>query len=196
MARFACKQTSSPQLTLRPALADEHIVSRPAMRFRLLQKEQVDIFIGTPPWLQVLDGDRLLCDMPSKQLKTTWFGPDTRTGRLCYATQTAARLRPDAVLQRPGFVVTKLTVVNRTDDLFIFDRVNIPIPCLALYCDTDGVMWTEDVTVVHDRAQLASIQLSQRPPSMAPDATRISTARRPAPKSILVRAVQQLRAER
>ena len=195
-ARFACRTAETPTLTLRLALADRHIVSRPAMRFRLLEKEQVDIFIGTPLWLQLFDGDRLLCDLPTRVLKSTWFGPDTRTGRLCYATQTAARVLLDDILKRRTGVVTKVTVINRTDRLFIFDRVNIPIPSLTTYSDTNGTIWTEDIVVAHDRDEHATVQLSGTAPALAEGAKLITPARQPAPRSILVRAVEQLRAER
>ena len=195
IARFACREVESPSLHLRPALADRHIVSRPAMRFRLLTKESIDIYIGTPMWLQVTDGNRILCDLPTRPLKSTWFGPDTRTGRLCYATQTAARVEIDKVLGKPSWVVTKVTIVNKTNHLFQFDRLNIPTPSLDLYAGEDGTLWTEDITLVHDNDQMASIQLTGKCPSHAANAVLVTPARQPAPKSILIRAVQQLRSE-
>ncbi|MEC8022811.1 MAG: hypothetical protein VX223_02690, partial [Myxococcota bacterium] len=155
-----------------------------------------DIFIGTPLWLQLFDGDRLLCDLPTRALKSTWFGPDTRTGRLCYATQTAARVLLDDVLKRRTGVITKVTVINRTDRLFIFDRVNIPIPSLTMYSDTNGTIWTEDIVVAHDREEHATVQLRGTAPALAEGAELIARARQPAPTSVLVRAVKQLRAER
>jgi len=195
IARFACREVDEPTLQLRPALADRHIVSRPAMRFRLLTKEQIDIYIGTPMWVQVMDGNRTLCDVPTHNLRSTWFGPDTLTGRLCYATQTAARVDLDRVMRQIGWAITKLTMVNKTEQLFQFDRLNIPIPSLDLYADSDGVLWTEDIMVVHDHDQMATVQLRGESPSRAREAILVTPARQPAPKSILVRAVKQLRSE-
>ena len=86
-------------------------------------------------------------------------------------------------------------MVNKSDRLFPFDRLNIPVPSLDLYVDDAGVLWTEDIKVVYDQGQMATIQLSGQSPAEANSAILVSPARRSAPKSILVRAVQQLRSE-
>lgn len=147
--RFAAARLSNT-LHLGARLADRRFVVRPESPFELLAGETVDLFIGSPLWVTIRDADhpRPLAEAPVLRPSDTWVGPDPTLGVLAYAGRTLASMSLEAVPRRPGRVVTRLTLVNRSGKPFALHRVVLPMPQLGLWVAENNRLFTDAVTFV------------------------------------------------
>ena len=194
LKRYALRQTESA-LSLMPRLADRPVVVRPRSTFTLLPQEEVTAFISTPLWFEVTTGanPRLLLDAPIFRPSDTWFGPDTRTGQLCYASRTHARSRLEEVPQRPHRALTPVVIRNAHETPLSFDRLSLPVPFLSLYADAQGYLWTQAVTLLRrSDEETAELQIGERAPPQAVGATPLGGPRERSERSVVVRAWSRL----
>lgn len=136
-------------LELRPALPDRSVVSRPKNAFYLQPMEQASIFISTPLWVQLyVHGDETkLSEVSTQRLSDTWFGPNTLSGELCYATETHARIALEELSILPHKAITEVRLENQTSSPLLVERINLPAPFLKLYRDVTGDFRTESLSV-------------------------------------------------
>lgn len=179
-------------LTLTPRLADRPVVSTPRRPFYIPSGEEVTVHIGTPLWIELRAGERQtwLDEFPIHQPSDTWFGPNTRTGELCYASRTFCRLQLGELQRRPQRATTAVLIQNHTDSPLYLDRFKLPVPFLSLYCD-DGTsnLWTNDVVLERvEGEELDPLRVSEVPPASLANATRISEPRRKHGGNLMVRA--------
>lgn len=139
------------QAYLSPALADRAVVSRPAQPLLLGPGQQATIYVHAPLWLQLRAkaDDNPLLDMPITQLSDTWFGASTRSGELCYASRTNARMQLDSIPLRAHRAVTPVRLRNDASDPLKLEKLNLPEPYLALYSADNG-LWTDAVELVRN----------------------------------------------
>lgn len=190
--RFAT-DSGQHSIGLRPLSADRPVVARPEVPLGLPPGHQATFYMSTPAWVEVSAGDHPLLAVPTSQLSDTWFGASTREGQLCYASRTQARLLLDQLPKRPGRVVTEVRVRNQGTQTLALERVQIPLPHLALHRTTEGVLWTPSVTVVlHPERADAEVRIAPRPPAAAGGTTPHSEARQLGAPSFLVRALGAL----
>ena len=141
--RFAsCKD----QLSIRPVLADRAIVARPIRPLQLPPGQGLNLIIGSPLWIRFEQEACKLLELPVTRLSDTWFGPDTQTGELCYASETHARLSIAGVKTNPWKALTPVHLVNKGESPLHIERINIPLPNLSLYRTPDR-LWTSPVRV-------------------------------------------------
>lgn len=185
--RYASSRPSA-ELAITPLLADRPVVSRPDVPFHLLGGDEVELFVSTPVWVKLEAGDPLqsLAEVPTTRPSDTWFGPSTRVGELCYASRTTARLHLENLPPRPPRAITPVLLRNRARQELLLERLNLPIPNLALYWDGNGGLWTQKVVVERQPdGTLAQVRLEDGPPSQVPSAEPVSPARQAGSRSVL-----------
>lgn len=187
-ARMATGGTDTA-LRLIPAAADRPMVVRPAAPLSLLAGETASFFTSTPLWVQLDVGGRRLTEHPTLVPRQTWFGESTRSGQLCYAARTTARLRPDLLLHRLGRLYTEVRVANRGGDPLHIERVQLPLPHLPLGLAADGRLWTPPVTVIRTGDEPDAEVRTEAPPS---GWSAFAPARLKGTPSIVVRALGAL----
>ena len=134
VARIALPEDDAV-LRFAPLTADRPVVVRPSQPFYVLARSEACLYLSTPLWLSIRTepAQRLLLEFPLYRLSDTWFGPSTRVGELCYATRTRASLQPPQPPTPPHRAFTALTLVNRSGDPILLERVNLPAPNLSLF---------------------------------------------------------------
>ncbi len=187
---------ASERIELVPALADRHVVSTPKLPFYIPANESVTIFVGHPLWLQLLAGDDrlLLSDFAIQQPHDTWFGPDTQTGKLCYASRSFCQLSLGEVDDRPLRATTAVLIKNRASSELYLERIKLPVPYLSLFADpASGGLWTEDVVLERlDDEDLAPLQVRSGPPALLPRARKTAEPRNASQANVMVRAFGSL----
>ena len=154
-------------VSLKPLLADRPLVSRPVTPLYVPAGETAIIFVRSPLWLRIEVGDPLvsLQELPILRPSDTWFGPTTMEGELCYAGRTAARLHLEEIPIGPHHAVTQVTIQNRAGTQLLVERLKLPVPYLALFEASDGLLWTQGVTMTRSRnTEMADFQIEQSPP--------------------------------
>lgn len=183
-------------LRLMPALADRDVVSSPQLPFYIPAGESVTVYVGHPLWARVLAGknDVVLDEFAIHQPPDTWFGPDTQSGKLCYAARSFCQLRLDAVQNRPHRAITSVLVKNRASTELYLDRIKLPVPFLSIYSDPDSSsLWTEDVVLERfDNDDLAPLQVRKGSPAAVGRSLKIVEPRHATHGNVMVRAFGSL----
>lgn len=171
---------SEKRVALEPGLADRPVVSRPEHPLYVPPGETITLYLSTPLWMQVRlpESDRLLQEVPSHRMSDTWFGTSTVEGELCYATRTAGRLRLESLPHRLHRARTPLHIQNTGKDSLLLERVQLPVPHLALFKTPDDVLWTQAVRMRRtEGVQGADITIRNGPPGEAEAAELIQEPR-------------------
>ncbi len=194
ISRFV-SQSTTEQLTVRPALADRSVVSRPFTPFTVQADEEVTIFVGTPLWftLRIGSQEESIFEIPIRRPSDTWFGPSTLEGELCYASRTYGRLNLENITDNPRWAHTQLHIVNRSEAPLLVARISLPVLFLSLFATADGVLWTEAVKMAEERkTSLAEFGIEDGPPQVASRAQLVAPPRKHPQKGMLVRAFSVL----
>jgi hypothetical protein len=168
---------------IQPAMADLPVVVRPENELYLPAGEEVRLLVGTPLWLKITAGleEVTLLDMPIRRPSETWFGPSTRTGEVCYASRSRAKMRVGDLRQAPLRAITAVHVRNRAASAFAINRVYVPAPRLSLHESTDGRLWTETLSIERTaEAKMVGFEVGSSPPPDALPAERLVGPRMPA----------------
>jgi hypothetical protein len=187
-SRFIASGTSN-KLSIKLMLADRPVVIRPLETIALLPDTRVNLYVSTTLWLAIMIDDRLLQELPSELLSDTWFGPNTRTGELCYASTTKGRLERNQLKPLPHKAVTPVTIKNYGSDILKLERINIPVPNLALF-QHQGKFWTSGVSLQREQNMSQSkIDVRYEPSKELPGATQLAQARRLVVRGVIHKAV-------
>lgn len=197
-------------LVVHAAQADRAVVVRPESPLAVQAGESVTLFVSTPVWVVLTvsrkrprtkgkrnetDTESLrLFEVPAERFTDTWFGPNTRVGELCYATRSSGRLDLADLPQRPHRIVTPVRIDNKAADALEFQRVQVPVPQLAVYRDAAGALWTNGVTLTRENSgDLAAVRVDAAPPrTPAGGIERLSEPRSVVTGSAVVRAFGRL----
>jgi hypothetical protein len=165
VSRYAT-QSSSTRLTLMPAMANRPVIVKSDRPFFVPRDQEVTLYISVPVWLRILVGEDgiELEDTPIVRPSDTWFGPDTLSGELCYATRTSARLRLENLPVRPHRAIVSAQVRNHADTVLHLRRLKIPVGHLSLYVSDDAFLWTESLTLDREEnGETAQVELGREP---------------------------------
>jgi hypothetical protein len=186
--RYGVSNQPSAELTVMPMLADKAVVARPEKPFHLPAGQAVSVFVGSPLWLQISVDGVLLCDAPIFAPSSTWFGPNTMEGELCYASRTYLRIDRRLVHCFPHRAMTTVHINNRSAQPLDIESLRLPVARLALY-EANHELWTQDVTFECEKdGAFAALQVEDEPPSLVRNATLVSAARDPSRSNLVVRA--------
>jgi len=189
-ARYVFHETSG-LVSFSPLLADRPMICRPRTPFNLTAGEEITLYVSTPLWLEISVGktQKKLTEIPIHRPSDTWFGPTTREGELCYASNTAARLILEELPQRPHRAVTPVLIRNLADSVLSIERLNVPAPLLPLVQDADGQMWTPKVTLTREKdGDMAGLKIDTKAPKEASEAKVLRKPRIKTSSGALIRA--------
>lgn len=193
--RHIFRKTTS-EIVLKPQLADRTVVTRPAMPINLAPGEEVTLYISTPLWVQFEINEQrggILDELAIQRFSDTWFGPSTREGELCYASQTSGRTSLESLPVRPSRAITPLIVINKAADKLLIDRIALPVPLLSLFATEAGLLWTQAVTLIREGdGGMAELKLAKEAPKEAKGAERINKPRQQPERGMLVRAFSSI----
>lgn len=92
-----------------------------------------------------------LFDIPIILPKDTWFGPNHRSGEICYATAVDGRTELHQLKPRSFRAVTPIEFHNISHQQLRFDRMNVPVSALPLfYSESTGRLWTSQIKVLQE----------------------------------------------
>lgn len=192
--RFPFRSTL-PGIALQPALADRRLVVRPESPIFLPPGEEVSMFVSCPLWVRIWAGEprRLLEDEPLARPSDTWFGPDTRTGELCYGSRSRALVDPAALEPRPHRAYTAVRIRNGGAGELQLEKLNLPMPNLGLFAAPGGRLWTEELLLEREgESRNAKVSVTGRPPAEAEGAALLDTARVKPDRRLLIRAFGEI----
>lgn len=137
-------------LTLKPALADRQVVCRPVVSVTLLPYQEVTLYVCLPVWLQIWvdETEAPLIDIPTVQVCDSWFGPNTREGVICYASQVSEQLDVKPISNNKARAAIEVRIQNQSEEMLTLDKISVPAPNLSLYSDKQGRLWTPRITLV------------------------------------------------
>lgn len=180
--RYMFRETH-PHISLIPRLADRSVVIRPVDPIYIPAGQRGTLYISTPLWISgyVESQKEPLFDIPVIRPKDTWFGPDPRSGEMCYATSVDGRTELKQLRPRAFRAVTPIDFHNVSSYQLRFDRMNVPVPALPLfYSESTDRLWTSQIKVIHeDIGRPARIKIENRTPDLAGKVEYVNPARSP-----------------
>ena len=163
--RFAV-QNKSRKLQLMPALPDRPLIVNASTPFFIPPMQEATLFVSVPLWIRIyVDGvSTELIDSAIVRPSDTWFGADTMTGNLCYASQTSARLQLDNLPLRPHRAISAARITNNASSMLTIEKLKIPVQNLSIFSTDKGQLWTESLTIVREEeTDNANISLDKDP---------------------------------
>ncbi|MGA9853374.1 MAG: hypothetical protein WBR15_10640 [Gammaproteobacteria bacterium] len=148
VSRFSFRDTGKP-MRLVPALADRPVVVKPDMPLYIPSGEEITLYVSTTLWVRIFIGHDSgpLMEIPTLRPSDTWFGPNTRSGEICYASRTFAHTRAEDIVLRPHRAITPVHIRNHAPDALAVERLSVPVPLLSLSVNERGQFWTQSVTL-------------------------------------------------
>jgi hypothetical protein len=181
--RYMFKSTKS-KLRLMPRLADRSVVIKPVDPIYIPAGQRGTLYISTPLWIAgFVDGQRdPIFDVPVILPKDTWFGPNHRSGEICYATAVDGRTELKQLTPRAFRAVTPIEFHNTSNQQLRFDRMNVPVPALPLFFSAStGRLWTSQIKVLHEGLDRPPrIRIENRTPPHAGEVDYLHPPRDPA----------------
>ena len=150
--RYMFKSTQD-KLQLMPRLADRSVVIKPVDPMYIPAGQRGTLYISTPLWISafVTGQKEPIFDIPVILPKDTWFGPNHRSGEICYATSVDGRTDLHQLKARAFRAVTPIEFHNVSNQQLRFDKMNVPIPALPLfYSESTRRLWTSQIKVLHE----------------------------------------------
>ncbi|WP_410487435.1 hypothetical protein [Acinetobacter sp. SAAs470] len=178
--RYMFKTTQST-LELMPRLANRSVVIKPVDPIYIPAGQQGTLYISTPLWIAgfVKSQKEPIFDLPIILPKDTWFGPNHRTGEICYATSVDGRTDLQQLTPRAFRAVTPIEFHNISPYQLRFDRMNVPVPALPLfYSQSTGRLWTSQIKVIHEGSDRPPrIRIENRTPPLAGEVSYVHPPR-------------------
>jgi hypothetical protein len=85
--------------------------------------------------------------------------------------------------------VTRVTIQNEADSQLLIERLSLPAPYLSLFETSDGLLWTEAVTMVRSRdTDMVNLQIETTLPQEAKSGKLIGEPRLKPEQNMVVRA--------
>lgn len=167
------------RVRVQPATPDRSLVATPVHPFRVPPREEITLYVSVPLWVQITADDGVvLFEEPLQPLSDTWFGPDTRSGELCYASRTTARTTLANQTVVPHRAVSTVRIRNLASCVLELDKLSLPVTNLSLHAGDDGHLWTEAVSLEREAdGDFAALELSSAPPDEAGPTRMINPAR-------------------
>jgi hypothetical protein len=180
---------------LQPGLLDRPIVVRTLEPVFLPSGESTTLYISTPLSLSLCVGDNAepLCEIQTLRLSDSWFGPNTREGKVCYAARTSARTVLAELPRRPNRAISPVHIRNRAPTPLSLEKLSLPVPALGLYADEQHGLWTQSLTLERDDDNdVAALRVGGGAPAEAPNAEAVAEARTPSTRGAAIRAFSRI----
>lgn len=190
MSRYVFRKTTGI-LNVTPLLADRSVISRPLTPFNLTAGEEITLYVSSPLWLELTAGNnrKKLGEVSIQRPSDTWFGPSTREGELCYATNSRCRINLNEIPERLHRAITPVTIRNNADTTLSLERLNLPSPMLSIYKSSDGHLWTSTVKLIREKdGDMAALKITHKAPAETDNAVLLSKPRTATDKGIFIRA--------
>lgn len=192
--RFGMRPGSSTVL-VQPALADRALVVKTEHPFHIPAGEEATLFVSSPLWVVVSAAglDVPLYEFPIVRPSDTWFGPNSLTGELCYASTTSARLQLDNLPRRPHRAISAVRIRNRAKSKLAIDKLLLPLTHLSLFASEKGQLWTEALTFKREEeSDQAIVELDRSPTHTREPTELVAPPRQRASKGFLLEAFGSL----
>ncbi|MBT62567.1 MAG: hypothetical protein CML13_05075 [Puniceicoccaceae bacterium] len=183
-------QSPVESIHVQPRTPDRPLVVQPIHPLRLAPRAKVEFYVSIPLDIQLFAGEgksgERIERIRGEILSDTWFG-DLAGGVLCYAIKSRARREcPTIDSETTARALCKVEIHNRS-----IEQLHCTKFCLRLdHCHlwrSEASLWTSPVHIrFNGNDQLSSIDYSEKAPSEAPQATKITEATE-APLSGLIR---------
>ncbi|MFT6010525.1 MAG: hypothetical protein ACI96P_000753 [Candidatus Azotimanducaceae bacterium] len=172
----------SAKLTRRRKLSHSAVVTRISQAIHLPATTRVRLYIGTHLWLRLQRHENVLIDMPVAHRSDTWCRPDTMHGKICYASQTHARLPRAGIAANPFKAITPVTIANATTQLRVLKCISPHVHHLSLYSQPSGDdkqrYWTSAITITSVEKSLeVDINVISEAPAESANPTLLSAGR-------------------
>lgn len=166
-------------IRLVPALPDRPMIVKAEEPFFIPMKDEVTLYVSAPLWLGIYaaGSDSKLVDVSLIQPSDTWFGPDTLSGELCYASRSSARLHLENLPERPHRSVSALHIRNSAKSVLAVEKLKVPVQHLGLFVSEGGHLWTEALKFEREEdTEEARIRIDKRPAKIGYE-IQVATAR-------------------
>lgn len=185
------------RVEVQPLLADRLLVSYPEGTNRIAGGSRTTLYVSMPLWLRLsVKRDGVLFDQSISAVSDSWLGDSTLSGELCYAIRVHPSLQIDEHEVLPYRAITRVRVVNRSEEPFDLVRLVLPAPNLSLYRDRarpQTGLWTSSVTLERTAEQEnVGVEINKRPPRDLEAPELISQPRSPLTRNILARALSAI----
>lgn len=179
---------SGAVLRLTPRVADRPVVTRPELPLIIPSGEAARLFVSSAIWVEISVGTpaRLLTEVPTWRMSTTWFGENTLEGTLCYATRSAAKLDADPRGRR---ILTSVDISNKEGAALRIERLALSLPQMSVFADANGQLWTEATRVAYDPQTIAPAEIHTAPAKQVGETTLVSGSRQDRQQNVLARAL-------
>lgn len=178
-------------IVMRTLCPDRPVVVRPEMPVRLSPGQVTDFYVGVPLWVEVATGIKsgaeTLCEFPSVQLSSTWFGTP-QEGEPCYSLRTHAYRSAEQLADRQHRCICSLQVKNSSSEILSFERICLRCQHLQVYRGTSR-FWTNPVRLSYrGRQEWSRVVYGRQPPGQGGAHEVVAAARKPAPKGFNVQS--------
>jgi hypothetical protein len=179
---------SGPVLQLTPRVADRPVVTRPELPLIVPAGETARLFVSSAVWVELAVGQpaRVLTEIPTWRMSSTWFGENPVEGTLCYATRSSAKLDPDP---RSSRIITSVDIRNVRGAPLRVERLALPLMQMSVFADAQGQLWTEATRVNYDPEEQAPAELHNSPAKLVGATTLVSRSRADHQQNVLARAL-------
>lgn len=182
------------QLQLVPILPDRPVVTRPEMPIYLSPKQSVQFYVEIPVFIQVqlLDRQKVICEIPTTILSNTWYGTPVE-GELCYSLHTCLKQDHNKVLPDYHRVISPVQINNKSDDIFEVCRICINVKYQNIYQGLKR-MWANGgkVSYLGDNTW-SQLTYVKTPPALEECDIILAEARKAADKNIFFRTYDTIK---
>ncbi len=144
---------NSGTLEIMPKLPDRNLVTKPINPLILRPRQKTSLFVGTPVWFSIREKKEKnpFFEVPLRKLSDTWFGPSSVKGEVCYASKTHAVTSPEGLKHKSFRAIVPITIENKSQSESIkFEKINVPVTLLTLYCDENDRFWSSPIYLAKD----------------------------------------------
>ncbi len=156
--RFSTMENTSQVIHISPRTAPSPVVISLREPVVLRPDSVTQVFVSTPVWIafRTVPTAKPFHEIPSLDLKQTWFGANHREGELCLSSMSQGTIHADFVTHHPLRALTRLDVHQSGTRPFRLEKLKLPMPALNLYRDDEDHLHTDglQVTLQNERVEL------------------------------------------
>ena len=183
------------RIRILPVMPNRSIVVRPELPLKLPAGQKAMFYVRIPAWIRVAIvsvEDVVLREEPTVELSNIWFG-DPVSGELCYSLRSRARRKFADFVPMAHRVICPIFISNLSKTELNVERFCIQANHLNIYAGTN-MMWTNDIKIQFHGDELeSSIDYTQKPSELEPDAVLITHARTPFKKALFQRGLDSIK---
>lgn len=154
------------EVIFKPILACKPVVSKLESPLYIPPGENITIYLSSPVWIQVETGKPsfVLAEIPSEQIKETWFGINNHIGDFCFAATSKSMTNIEDVNFSPDKTITPVYLCNKSSNVICLEQICVPVPYLSVFLDDNGNLWTEQINLVYRNNREPKVSVGSGPP--------------------------------